>query len=136
MPATRLGFDSVLRQTSLLWRIRENLQSVWTLPRVALAAPRPADGVPIQLLDERRARRNPRAQLGFGTAVDDCEEQFRGSGTNGIGTQPGGVTVQETAQAEVRDRNPTRGPRRKLYACAAPILCTRMKLARQKCRGK
>src|SRR5437016_9475799 len=64
MPATRLGFDSVLRQTSLLWRIRENLQSVWTLPRVALAAPRPADGVHIHLLDERRARRNPRAQLG------------------------------------------------------------------------
>jgi protein TonB len=65
MPATRLGLDSVLsRQTSFLRRIRENLQSVWTLPRVALAASHPADGVPIHLLDERRARRNPRAQLG------------------------------------------------------------------------
>jgi TonB family protein len=41
MPATRLGLDSVLsRQTSFLRRIRENLQSVWTLPRVALAAPK------------------------------------------------------------------------------------------------
>jgi hypothetical protein len=38
MPATRPGFDSVLsRQPSFLRRIRENLQSVWTLPRVVLA---------------------------------------------------------------------------------------------------
>jgi len=64
MPATRLGFDSVLsRQTSFLKRIRENLQSVWTLPRVALAVPRSADG-PIHLLHERRAVRHARAQFG------------------------------------------------------------------------
>ena len=65
MPASRLGFDSVLsRQTSCLRRIRENLQSVWTRPRVALAVPRSADGLPIHLLDERRAGRNARAQFG------------------------------------------------------------------------
>jgi len=65
MPASRLGFDSVLsRQTSCLRRIRENLQSVWTRPRVALAVPRSADGLPIHLLDERRAGRNVRAQFG------------------------------------------------------------------------
>jgi hypothetical protein len=65
MPATRLGFDSVLfRQTSFLRRIRENLQSVWTLPGVALAVPRSAAGLPIQLLDESRAVRNARAQFG------------------------------------------------------------------------
>src|SRR5207245_10690405 len=65
MPASRLGFDSVLsRQTSCLRRIRENLQSVWTLPRVALAVPRSADGLPIHLLDERRAGRNAKAQFG------------------------------------------------------------------------
>jgi ADP-ribose pyrophosphatase YjhB (NUDIX family) len=50
MPATRLGFDSVLsRQTSFLRRIRENLQSVWTLPGGALAVPRSAAGLLIQL---------------------------------------------------------------------------------------
>ena len=65
MPATRLGFDPVLsRRTSFLRRIRENLQSVWTLPRVALAVPRSADGLPIHLLDERRAGRNAKAQFG------------------------------------------------------------------------
>ena len=65
MPASRLGFDSVLsRQTSFLGRIRENLQSVWTLPRAALALPGSADGLPIHLLDERRAGRNARAQFG------------------------------------------------------------------------
>jgi hypothetical protein len=65
MPATRLGFDSVLsRQTSFLRRIRENLQSVWTVPRVTLAVPRSTDGLPIHLLDERRAGRNARAQFG------------------------------------------------------------------------
>jgi len=65
MPATRLGFDSVFsRQTSFLGRIRENLQSVWTLPRVALAVPRSADGLPIHLLHERRAVRHARAQFG------------------------------------------------------------------------
>ena len=65
MPASRLGFDSVLsRRTSFLRRIRENLQSVWTLPHVALAEPRSADGLPIHLLDERRAGRNARAQFG------------------------------------------------------------------------
>src|SRR6266700_3883104 len=65
MPATRLGFDSVLsRRTSFLRRIRENLQSVWTLPRVALAVPRSADGLPIHLLDERSAGRQARAQFG------------------------------------------------------------------------
>ncbi|HEV8132454.1 MAG TPA: energy transducer TonB [Acidobacteriota bacterium] len=65
MPATRLGFDSVLsRRTSFLRRIRENSQSVWTLPRVALAVPRSADGLPIHLLDERRAGRNAKAQFG------------------------------------------------------------------------
>jgi len=31
---------------------------------------------------------------------------------------------------------PTRGRPFKLYACAAQILCTPMKLAWQKCRGK
>lgn len=65
MPATRLGFDSVLsRQTSFLRRIRENLQSVWTLPRIALAVTRSADGLPIHLLEERRSGRNTRAQFG------------------------------------------------------------------------
>ena len=65
MPATRLAIDSVLsRKTSFLRRIRENLQSVWTLPHVALAEPRSADGLPIHLLDERRAGRNARAQFG------------------------------------------------------------------------
>jgi hypothetical protein len=40
MPATRLGFDSVLsRQTSFLRRIRENLQSVWALPDIVGCAP-------------------------------------------------------------------------------------------------
>jgi hypothetical protein len=65
MPATRLAFASVLsRQTSFLRRIGENLQSVWLLPRVALALPRSADSLPIHLLDERRAGRNARAQFG------------------------------------------------------------------------
>src|SRR5882724_2956844 len=65
MPATRLGFDSVLsRQTSFLRRIRENLQSVWTPPGVALPVPHSAAGLPIHLLDESRAVRNARAQFG------------------------------------------------------------------------
>jgi len=65
MPATCLGFDSVLsRQTSFLKRIRENLQSVLTLPRVALAVPRSAAGLPIHLLDESRTVRNAKAQFG------------------------------------------------------------------------
>ena len=65
MPAARLGFDSVLsRQTSFLRRIRENLQSVWTPPGVALAVPHSAAGLPIHLLDESRAVRNARAQFG------------------------------------------------------------------------
>jgi TonB family protein len=65
MPATRLGFDSVLsRQTSFLRRIRENLQSVWTLPGVALVVPRSAAGLPIHLWDESRAVRNASVQFG------------------------------------------------------------------------
>ena len=50
-----LGFDSNLSsQSSLLMRIRENLLSVWTLPRVVLAATHAANGAPIHLLDDHR----------------------------------------------------------------------------------
>ena len=65
MPGICLGFEPVLsRKTSFLRRIRENLQSVWTLPSVALAVPRWADALPIHLLDERRTGRNAKAQFG------------------------------------------------------------------------
>src|SRR5438876_623873 len=59
----RLRF-SPSRQASFLRRIRENLQSVWTLPRGVLAVPRSAAGLPIHLLDESRTVRNARAQFG------------------------------------------------------------------------
>ena len=51
---------SLLNGSSLLKRIHENLQSVWRLPW----APLPAAGAPIHLLDERRARTAPAAQIG------------------------------------------------------------------------
>jgi protein TonB len=60
-----LGFDSYLSsQSSLLKRIRENLLSVWTLPRVALAATHAANGVPIHLLDEHRQQTRLTGQAG------------------------------------------------------------------------
>lgn len=51
---------SLLNGGSFLKRVNENLQSVWTLPW----APLPTAGAPIHLLDERRARTAPAAQIG------------------------------------------------------------------------
>jgi periplasmic protein TonB len=51
---------SRLNGSSFLKRIHENLQSVWRLPW----APLPAAGAPIHLLDERRERTAPAAQIG------------------------------------------------------------------------
>jgi protein TonB len=60
-----LGFDSNLSsQSSLLKRIRENLLSVWTLPRVVLAATHAAIGAPIHLLDEHRQQTRLTGQAG------------------------------------------------------------------------
>src|SRR6266404_6356086 len=60
-----LGFDSNLSsQSSLLKRIRENLLSVWTLPRVVLAATHAANGAPIHLLEDRRKKPSLTAQAG------------------------------------------------------------------------
>jgi periplasmic protein TonB len=60
-----LGFDSNLSsQSSLLKRIRENLLSVWTLPRVVLAARHAANGAPIHLLEDRRRKPTLTAQAG------------------------------------------------------------------------
>ncbi len=60
-----LGFDSNLSsQSSLLKRIHENLLSVWTLPRVVLAAAHAANGAPIHLLDNRREKASLTAQAG------------------------------------------------------------------------
>ena len=65
MPATGPGFDSILSQrTSLFKRIRENLTSVWSLPRVVLAAAGSANAAPVHLLDARSEKTNLRAQAG------------------------------------------------------------------------
>jgi periplasmic protein TonB len=65
MPVPSLQFDSALsRQSSFLNRIRENLESVLTLPRVAMAASHAASYTPIHLLDERRDNASFSAQAG------------------------------------------------------------------------
>jgi protein TonB len=59
MPASGWGFESALsRHSSLLKRIRENFESVWKLPRVALAA----NSAPIHLLDVRSEKATIGAQ--------------------------------------------------------------------------
>jgi protein TonB len=57
-PAPQFG-SSVSCQASWLKRIRENIQGIWNLPRVALAA----NPSPIHLLDERRGPRGSAAHL-------------------------------------------------------------------------
>jgi periplasmic protein TonB len=60
-----LGFASSLsRQPSFWKRIRENLPSLWTLPRVALGAKHAANGAPIHLLDDRCEKASLTAQAG------------------------------------------------------------------------
>jgi len=60
-----LGFGSSLsRQPSFWKRVRENLLSLWTLPRVALGAKHAANGVPLHLLDDRREKASLTAQAG------------------------------------------------------------------------
>src|SRR5260370_35948497 len=51
-------------QPAFCKRIHENLLSVWTLPSAALTAAQAANGAPIHLLDERRAKTSFRAQAG------------------------------------------------------------------------
>jgi len=61
MPDPARGFEFIAsRQSSLLNRIRENLESVWKLP----STPLPAGQAPIHLLDQRRDRTYSKAQLG------------------------------------------------------------------------
>ncbi len=63
MRGPALGFDANLSRQPAFWkRIRENLQSLWTLPRVALAATCAANGTPIHLLDDRREKTSLTAQ--------------------------------------------------------------------------
>jgi periplasmic protein TonB len=60
-----LGFDSNFSsQSAFCKRIRENLLSVWTLPRVALAATHAGNGAPIHLLEHPRERASLTAQAG------------------------------------------------------------------------
>jgi protein TonB len=71
-PALRFR-SSLSSQTPWLKRITENIESLWTLPRVALAA----NQAPIHLLDEHRGRGSSAAHLGsmgvhvliFGSAI-------------------------------------------------------------------
>lgn len=64
MPDPARGFFVPSRQSSFLKRIRENFESIWTLPHPALAGPRAANCAPIHLLDQRGERANPMAQAG------------------------------------------------------------------------
>ncbi|HEY6128972.1 MAG TPA: TonB family protein [Candidatus Acidoferrum sp.] len=58
-----LDFDPT-RNSSLLKRIRENLESVWMTRRVTMARTEAFDGVPIHLLEPRREQMELSAQAG------------------------------------------------------------------------
>src|SRR5258708_3303637 len=65
MPDPTFGLHSTLSsQTSFVNRIRENFTLLWSMPRVALAAPYAVNAAPIHLLDERHGRIGLTGQAG------------------------------------------------------------------------